>query len=158
METGKPSLTPPPIAAQIPQAAPETAAPVTRFMPTPPETAAPVARVLPTPPETTAPVTRVMPPPEIPPVTRVEPTPPKVPKTSEGRRLQSAPAAAPAQPAAIVAPMRPPSAEVQAEPPKSGPSESAPSPAAAPLRQSKPGDTVGVEMSHYGANLKLSFP
>src|SRR5208283_2059331 len=74
------------------------------------------------------------------------------------RRLQSAQAGAPAQPAAIVAPMHPPSAEAPTEPAKSGPPESATSPVAAPPRQSKPGDTVAVEMSHYGANLKLSFP
>jgi tetratricopeptide (TPR) repeat protein len=146
METGKPSLAPPPIAAQIPPAAAETAAPATRFTPTPPEAAAPAARVPPTPPETVAPVTWV------------EPTPPKMPKTSEGRRLQSAPAAAPTQPAAIVAPTHPPNAETPTEPAKSGPSASSPSPVVAPLRQSKPGDTVAVEISHYGANLKLSFP
>ena len=43
-------------------------------------------------------------------------------------------------------------AESPTEPAKSG------SPEGAPPRRSKPGDTVAVEVSHAGANLKLSFP
>ena len=117
-----------------------SAAAMARVTQAAPQPAAPAAPVTPTAPESAAPEARV------------EPSPPKMPKASEARRLQSASAAAAARPAAIVAPMHALGAESPTEPAKSG------SPEGAPPRRSKPGDTVAVEVSHAGANLKLSFP
>jgi hypothetical protein len=106
-----------------------------------------------------------------------EPKPSEVKAPEAKSAAQPAPAAAvqPAAPAtsagpAAVAPSAPtvpaaPAAAVNAEaspvaaraaPPVAAPQPAAPSPR--PPRESKTGDTVAVEMSRQGANLKLTFP